>query len=446
MRRECDHFAPRVRPRCCRRVITKKSGVEVRSNARTLATALILASELLAAHAWAVNVAGTSSGFAWSAATGPVAGYAVQVSRGGGAFLEEARVLGTSTRVSGLVGETLVVRVAAYDVSGRVGAASASSLPITFTPVFGQGGDPAADLDANGVSDALAVDTNTGTLAALLLQTDGTRSWQVVGTPSRTSLRPVGYADVDGDGQADVLWRDSASGANEIWRLRGTNYSVMALPSQGSSWRVAAFRDFSGDGTADILFHSVSTGQSRLWTLSGAGRLAVLSLDPAPAGKALVAVADIDADGGPDLIWRANVTRALEAWVLSGIVPVASVALPTAPLGGSVAGVGDYDADGAEDLTWNVALNGVRSIHVWFMAGASAPKRGVALQLASQSWFRGVADLDSNGRDDLVLFGASGFQAFSVDPVVGSGSKWTTHALPLSATPNSVAWRFLILE
>lgn len=408
---------------------------------------------LQAARAAAVNITGTSTGLTWSAASGPVAGYAVQVSRDAGAFVEEARVAGTSTRVAGRVGERLVVRVAAFDATGRMGASSVLSDPIVFTsapPPFGQGGDPAADIDGNGVSDSLAFDTSNGTLAALLLRTDGTRVWQTLGAASTSGMRPVGFADVDADGHADVLWRDRLTGANEIWLLRGVNHSVIVLPGQSANWRVAAFRDFSGDGAADVLFHANATGASRLWTLSRSGRLGEQALDPAPAGAKLAAVADIDGDAHPDLLWQHSVSRGIEAWLLRGGVPVASLALPLAPVGGQVAGVGDFDADGIEDLAWLVATNASRTVRVWFMHGANPPQRGHVLSLLPGVQMRGVADVDSNGRDEIVLFESSGFVGYTVDPIaiVGAsgGVRWPTRALPLGAAPSSARWRFLMLE
>ena len=366
----------------------------------------------------------------------------------------------SSTRVSGQVGETVRVRVAAFDNSGRMGAASTPSDPMTFTsgtppppppPPPGGGGDPAADVDGDGTTDALAYDSSTGELSVLLVRSNGTRTWQVLGMPSNTGMRPAGYADVDGDGQADLLWRNAGLGTNELWLMNGTNYAVVALPSQTSSWGVAAFRDFSGDDRADLLFHAASTGASELWTLTGAGRSGVLPVDPAPAGMRLIAVADLDGDSAPDLVWHELASGALEAWQMNGAVPTAVFSLPNAPAGGSVAGVGDFDGDGQEDLAWLVSSKKKRSAHVWFMNGMLAPQQGVAVQLKKKSQLRGVVDVNSNGQDDLVLVSKKGlFTAYSVAPTGAPGAngemQWNAQAIALPEVPNSKLWSFVVLE
>ena len=418
--------------------------------ARFKASAPALLALVLAASASAVNVSGTSAGLSWSAATGPLTGYAIQVSRNNGAYVEEARVSGTSTRVSGQIGETVQVRVAAVDNTGRIGAASVPSDAMTFTSAPPPPPAPAGDVDGDGVADALAFNSSTGELSVLLVRSNGTRVWQVIGTPSDSGMRPAGYADVDGDGQGDLLWRNAGLGTNELWLMNGTNYSVVALPSQASSWGVAAFRDFSGDGRADLLFHAASAGSSELWTLTGAGRSGVLAVDPAPASMRLAAVADLDGDGAPDLVGHDLASGALEAWQMNGAVPTAVFSLPNAPVAASIAGVGDFDADGQEDLAWLVSTKKKRSAHVWFMNGMQAPQQGVAVKLKKKSLLRGVVDVNSNGRDDLVFVGKQGFTAYSVAPTgtpdANGEMQWSAQAIPLPEVPSSKLWYFLVLQ
>ncbi len=418
--------------------------------------ALLLALAPLAASA--INIAGTSAGVSWSAATGPVTGYAVQVSRNGSAYVEEARVTGTSTRVAGQIGDTLRIRVAAYDATGRMGAASVASDALTFTqtapppppPPPPGGGDPAGDVDGDGMSDALAFNAKTGEVSVLLLHSDGSRTWQSIGTPTSPGMRPVGYADVNADGQGDLLWRSSASGDNELWLMNGSNYTTVALPNKAASFRVAALRDFSGDGRADAMFYDPSAGASEVWTLNGAGRTGVSPVDAAPTGMMLAAVADVDGDGSPDLVWHDRSSDALEGWRMIGANPAAIFTLPNAPENGSVAGAGDVDGDGADDLVWYVATKGDRSVDVWFMDGMNAPVQGIALHVTKKSRLRGVTDVDGDGRADLVLARKSGFTAVSVDPTgtqnASGDTEWTTQPIDLDEVPASKRWYFLVLE
>lgn len=425
--------------------------------------AALLASVALASSALAVDIFGSSAGLSWSAATGPVSGYAVQVSRNGSVYREEQRVAGLTTRVAGAVGETLRVRVAAHDSTGRMGTAGTPSDPIVFRtaatpppppppappppppppPISGPGGNMAGDLNGDGTSDSLLYNFVSGEVGALLLQPNGARVWQPIGTASDRRLRAIGSADVDGNGQADVLWRNNWTGANELWLMTGTGYSVLALPSQPVDWKCVAFRDFDGDGLADMLWHRVRGGANVLWTLDGTGRTSETPLDPAPARMRFGAVADIDGDGAPDLIWY-QPSRSAEAWKMDGAVPLAVFALPNPPRGALLAGTGDLDGDGTEDLVWRTGA----TVRAWFMDGMQAPASGVAL---TRRLLLGVIDADSNGRADLLTSSRGTFSAFTISPT-GSPDRtgemqWSSQAIVLDAIPKTRGiWSFLVLE
>jgi len=412
---------------------------------RVRAAALFALSLSFSIPALAVNVPGTSVRLSWTAASGPVSGYAVQVSRGGSAFKVEANVAAAAVSVAGSVGETLVVRIAAFDVNGRSGPFSPLSDSITFVP--GQTpapGDPRTDLDGNGLADSLAVNPATGVLAASLLASNGTRQWVSIGTPANPAMRPVGYGDIDGDGRADVLWRNPATGANEIWRMRGLTYSVIALPTMATRFAVMALRDFTGDGKADALFHDELAGESWVWELGGSGLVRRLAVERAPTGTKLAAVGDVDGDRAADLVWQNATTRAVDAWLLSGIVPRAVVSLGYAAPGGRVEGVGDLDHDGKDDLVW---LRAAGLVDVWFLAGASAPKVGLALILATGDILRGVVDWNSDGKDEVVIGRPGNLRAVGVSPVRPAGlpTRWTVSTTALTGIPFS-GWQFLALE
>src|SRR5437773_7332165 len=75
------------------------------------------------------------------------------------------------------------------------------------------------------------------------LRTVADQNWQVVGS-----------GDFDGDGKADILWRNSATGENYIYLM-----NVTAIVTEGYlrqvadlNWKVEGVADFDGDGKADI--------------------------------------------------------------------------------------------------------------------------------------------------------------------------------------------------
>src|SRR5437879_2013417 len=77
----------------------------------------------------------------------------------------------------------------------------------------------------------------------------------------------AGIGDFDGDGKADIVWRNSASGQNYLYLMDGTAIK----PTEGYlrtvadlNWQIAAVGDSDGDGKRDILWSTSSTGQNSL--------------------------------------------------------------------------------------------------------------------------------------------------------------------------------------
>jgi hypothetical protein len=309
-------------------------------------------------------------------------------------------------------------------------------------------------VNGDGMTDAMAFKTDSRELSAVLLQSDGSYVRETVGRQTDPQMRPVGYGDVDNDGQADVLWRNNVSGDNEIWLMRDTSMMVLSLPNQPVDWKLMSFRDWNNDGRADVLWHKFSTGETSIWTLSGNGRGTVLAVDPAPADMSLAGAADLNKDGRPDLIWHDRKTRAVEGWLMSGATPTATFTLPDAPKNAQLAGVGDLDADGDDDLVWLSSKDGKRVVRAWFVNGMQAPQQGVALALSSKRKFRGVLDMNSDGHLDIVTAKGGAFTAFTIAPTaMAAASKaekpvetqWTYMAIPVSGI-KSDNWAFLIAE
>ena len=79
-----------------------------------------------------------------------------------------------------------------------------------------------------------------------------------------------GLGDFDGDGKADIVWRNGTTGQVAIWLMNG-----MAISASGSSgfvptaWKIKGVGDFDGDGKADILWRHDTTGQVSIWLMNG---------------------------------------------------------------------------------------------------------------------------------------------------------------------------------
>jgi hypothetical protein len=147
-----------------------------------------------------------------------------------------------------------------------------------------------ADFNGDGRADILWRQTN-GQVGVWLM--DG---WQFVsdsypGAPP-TSWHIQGAQDFDGDGRADILWRHD-SGATDIWFMNGGNVVNQSYPGAvGQEWKIAATGDHDGDGRADILWRSV-TGGTAIWSMNGG----TITAQASPG------------NGGPGLYWTVQPHR-----------------------------------------------------------------------------------------------------------------------------------------
>ena len=82
----------------------------------------------------------------------------------------------------------------------------------------------------------------------------------------------VGIGDFDGDGKADIVWRNSSSGQNYLYPMDGTTIKAnegYLRTVADLAWQIAAVRDYDGDGKSDLLWRNASTGHNYLYPMDG---------------------------------------------------------------------------------------------------------------------------------------------------------------------------------
>jgi C1A family cysteine protease len=207
-------------------------------------------------------------------------------------------------------------------------------------------------------------------------------------------------SDFNGDGKADVLWRNNASGANTMWLMngRGGAKSVPALLAIGQS--PEALSDFNGDGKSDILWRNPTTGANSLWLMEGASSTSVSVPAQAIAWK-VAGVADFDNDGrADDILWYNAATRSIMAWLMNGNI-LASQGLSMAlPAGFDIAGLGDFNSDRKADILLRNPTTGENT--VWAMSGVLSLGSVPIAAMAAANQVGAVGDFNGDGKADIL--------------------------------------------
>jgi sugar lactone lactonase YvrE len=228
-------------------------------------------------------------------------------------------------------------------------------------------------------------------------------------TVAEQSWKIVGLGDFDGDGKADILWRNTASGENYIYFMDGTTIK----PGEGyirtvadQDWQVAGIGDFDGDGKADIFWRNSTTGENYIYSMDG------LSIKPsegylrtvADTNWQIVGVADFDGGGKASILWRNSTSGENYLYPMDGLTirPTEGYVRTVADTNWELKGVGDFDGDGRADILWRHALSGQNYIYI--MNGNTIQgSEGYVRTVADLNWqIVAVGDYDGDGKSDIL--------------------------------------------
>jgi hypothetical protein len=276
------------------------------------------------------------------------------------------------------------------------------------------------DLDGDGKADIVWRNTSNGATALWLLNGTALAS---AGFPGGVPLewQIAGVGDVNKDGNADVIWRNGTSGTVAVWLMDGLTITSVGFPgSTSTDWEIEQIGDINGDGTADLVWRNTNSGVVAVWLMDGVTILSPGFLGGVSAVWQIVGMGDVNGDGKADVIWRNN-TGVVAVWVMSGPT-ITSVGFPgSAPLDFEFAGSGDVNGNRTTDLFWRNMNNG--SVVVWLMNGTTIAGSANVASLASNMEIEVVEDTNGDGRPDLVILNTTtGVVSVSLGGGGGSGS------------------------
>ncbi len=281
------------------------------------------------------------------------------------------------------------------------------------------------DSNGDGTSDILWRNSN-GTLAGWSIKSGAISSGSFL-TAGGAMVAPdaswsvAGISDFNGDGRADVLWRNT-DGTVADWTMNGTVISASATVTSGgtairpdASWSVAGLGDFDGDTRSDILWRN-SSGELVAWMMNGAtistsGDITSGGVAVRPdASWSVAGIGDFDGDGRKDILWR-NASGEVTAWMMNGTAIVRSGDITSggaavAPAASwSVAGIGDFNHDGRSDILWR---NSNGALSEWLMGGTAISASGAITSggvavTPDASWHVvEVGDFNGDGNSDIL--------------------------------------------
>jgi len=361
----------------------------------------------------------TSATFGWGPSSGPVVGYAVYVSRNGAAFppLPELTTNASEREVTltGNFGDSVAIRVTAFDAQGQESPPSPSSPVARFvrstpdpTNDPGSGGSGSDDAGSSAPPSsgtpepppeqppAASPPPGSSPSALQVFRWDDRAHRLSIQGPPGSSARMVSLVDVAGDPWSvaalahffaspdPLLLLRNARSQVALWSPASPVFDPEPIGSATEVWDLIATPDLDGDGSPDVVWRHQWRDTIVAWVSEG-DDFAILTLGEIGPRLALVGAGDITGDGADDLIWRDSHTGDLRAWTFtasaSSLVEELDLAEPTNAW--RVAAVFDLDADGTADLLWQHRWRG--TVHAWFMQGGQK-QAGFDIGSATEAW------------------------------------------------------------
>lgn len=299
-------------------------------------------------------------------------------------------------------------------------------------PVIAVAGGPtsstAADFNGDGIMDIAVAGYRGGKVSVLLGQGAGlySREDYQLDADDKLTPRAVTAADMNGDDAPDIVVVTRAAGTapSTVGVLLNQGDGTFEAGKSSSIGAIAtgvASADVNGDGNADVVTADIGSGNVSLFLGNGDGSLKAPKVFPAADGVNSVALVDVNGDGDADVVTSNGASQSVS--VLPGDGKGGFGAAKSFPAGvaATALAVGDVTGDGKADAVVANGDSGEPGVSVLAGAGngtfAATP---ILLDTTSETGAVAIADLDGDDTGDII---AANFDpnASSVSVLVAQG-------------------------
>jgi uncharacterized protein (TIGR03437 family) len=302
----------------------------------------------------------------------------------------------------------------------------------------------AADLNGDRQPDLVMTDTDAGQIY-VKLASGKTKFATAAAYPAGPQPGALAVADLNGDAKPDVIAADLNGLDVLLGKGDGTLGAVNFFPAAGTLTSVTV-ADFNSDGKPDVGAASPTGGGVALFAGNGNGGFQTPQTIPVTRAQA-AASGDFNDDGKPDLI----VTNGIIDLATPGSLAVllgkgdgtfqssANIALPGPLLFTVAPAVADLNGDGKMDVIVPIFDGGQTKIVVLLGNGDGTFQGPIATESNTATTMISVADLDGDGKPDLLLGSCCGLTEAGYLPGNGDGTFQAELQFPSGPDPSGIA-------